>query len=174
MPTTSSKVGNKMGKNARFRRGDVFIVPLVGSDGAAGLGQVVELAEDALGSVLCAYYGSIFLPGDAPDASALTSDDVISVQFTTADQLRAGKWPIVGVGLAPDPNAFMDFQGLKERGYIGADIIGSAIVVKFLSAFHGRVPWDCYYRPDYFDDLLLTKGRRPRLAFFEGSAPPNT
>lgn len=49
-----------------------------------------------------------------------------------------------------------------NRGFVGVTVYGAAIIEAFLNAFFGYLPWDVYYRPDFFDEMLLSPDKKPR------------
>ena len=65
-----------------------------------------------------------------------------------------------------DPNQYIAFDLLRANGYIGAKILGSAIIMKFISAYLGHYPWNCYYKDDYFDEFLLYPENKPEHVYF--------
>lgn len=154
----------KKKKVAVFEPGDIFLVPLEGSK-SYGVGQVVEITKEALNSVICGFYS---LQVDKEfKASDAVEKKLIAVQFTSPDLLKEGFWPVVGNVSSIDPNKYMGLDELKKNGYIGAEIEGSAIIRMFLSAYFGLIPWNTYYRDDYFDDMMLNPGNKPSNIFFE-------
>lgn len=50
---------------------------------------------------------------------------------------------------------------------MGAKVIGSGNVERFLNAFYALTPWDQMKDPNYFDKFLLTSEHRPLRLHFE-------
>ncbi|NMH66934.1 Imm26 family immunity protein [Shewanella salipaludis] len=138
--------------------GDVFVIPLENGD-CYSVGVVVEITPEALNSVLCGFYDVKL--NSTNEYSYETIGNLISIQFVTPDLLKNGQWMIVGHSTPLNPNDFFDFDGIKKKRYIGVEIEGSAIIRKFLSAYHGLHHWNCYYKDDYFDGLLLNPRNKP-------------
>ena len=53
---------------------------------------------------------------------------------------------------------------LESREFVGAKIIGSGIMQKFLDAYFGLIAWDKWQDPNYLDKLLLPGVPRPANA----------
>ena len=148
-------------RTQKLHTGDIFCIPDTGPDGASSIGQIIDADLDTLNSVLVALTDLTVPPG-ATEARSVPLSSIIAVPFVTADQLQSGAWPLMGHSTPPDPQQFFDLRGLKQRGLVGATIRGSAVVANFLRAFHGRIPWDFYYRPDYLDGLLVSPDKKPK------------
>lgn len=151
-------------KAIKFGPGNVFLIPLEDKE-TYGVGQVIEITKEALNSVICGFYD--LRVGRDFDVTEAVPERLIAVQFTTPDLLENGVWPIVGQAEPVNPNDYFDLDGLKANGYIGAEIEGSAIIRKFLSAYFGLIPWNCYYRDDYFDGMMLYPENKPKEIYFE-------
>jgi len=152
-------------KKVKFDMGDVFLVPLE-NDAGYGVGVVMAVTPDALNSILCSYYDIKLDTKEQFTIDDVNIDSLISVKFTTPDLLEEGYWDIVDNTKPLNPNDYFDFDGLKANGFIGANIRGSAIIRKFLSAYHGVHPWNCYYKDDYFDEMMLYPHNKPDCIYF--------
>lgn len=138
--------------------GDVFAIPLEGSE-SYGIGIVIEITPEALNSVLCGFYDVKLNSTD--EFNDANIGNLISIQFVTPDLLKSGHWMVVGHSPPLNPNDFFGFDEIKKKRYIGIEIEGSAIIRKFLSAYHGLYHWNCYYKDDYFDKMLLAPKNKP-------------
>ncbi|MCL1043712.1 immunity 26 domain-containing protein [Shewanella marisflavi] len=152
-------------KKVKFDVGDVFLVPLE-NDAGYGVGTVIEVTPDALNSVLCGFYNIYLASKEDFNVDDVTENKVISLQFTTPDLLKEGVWEVLKKVEPLEANDYFDFDSLKSNGYIGAEIEGSAIIRKFLSAFHGVHPWNCYFKDDYFDEMMLDPHNKPDCIYF--------
>jgi hypothetical protein len=139
--------------------GSVFLLPLM--DGEACLGQVIGRTPGLLNSVAIALFdckknwaaGEVF--------PALTVDLIFSAIYVTRDLLDSGRWAVIGdqrVGLSAE---LQPYEHLRDRGFIGAKVRGSANVEEFANAFYGLMPWDDWYVPDYLDEFLLSADKKP-------------
>ena len=147
-------------KNALIE-GNIFLVPLEDNN-FFGVGEILKITPDALNSVVCIFYSYKYADVDEFDMDMLSQKDVISTQFITPDLIKNGTWPIVACRKTElNPEVFLNFSELFNNRFLNVNIEGSAIIRKFLSAYHGLHPWNCYYREDYFDDLLATNVVRP-------------
>ena len=140
--------------------GDVFLVPL--SDGRFVVGQVLETRPILMNSITCAFF-------DKPISRAeeavfpLLRDSVVACQFVTRDSFVKGRWPRIRRAAPPlIPQADLPYRNTEASGWIGAKVIGSEIIVKFLDAYFGLGDWTEMKDPAYYERLLF-KGRRPPL-----------
>ncbi len=141
----------------KWEVGSVFLVPL--SDGDYAVGQVIGYEYEALGSVVCVF--SNLKLSDPEQEIAFGAADIISALFVTTDALDRGSWEVAGKTSAIPVQSFFDIRALKRNDFIGVTVRGSGIVRQFLNAYFGLAPWDCYYRPDYLDELLLSPEKKP-------------
>ena len=140
--------------------GTLFAVPL--RDSTYALGQVVGREPALIDSVTCAFY-RIRIASEplASTAQLPSSDDLIAVHFVTKDLLTKRVWKVIGkfpVALAPE---LFPHEDKRSRGWVGARVIGSGIIVHFLNAYFGLEPWFQMQDPHYFDHLLLRPDMRP-------------
>lgn len=145
--------------------GEVFVIPLEGQK-YFGIGEVLKVTPDALNSVICIFYSHRFSSLENLNIDELSDENVISVQFITPDLIESRIWKVVGENDPYDPEDFLNFKELESDGFIGVDIIGSGNIRKFLSAYHGLLPWNCMYKEEYFDELLYPGVERPENIFF--------
>jgi immunity protein 26 of polymorphic toxin system len=150
------------GRKVTWKSGDVFAVPLPGTQW--GVGQVVSEEPDCLDSALCCYYSHLTKGVDELKNFAPSRDAIVSVQLTTRDLLDRGSWPIVLTCQPPPVEDLFPIVELRRVGYVGAKVRGSKIMSDFLAAFHGLAPWNAYKDPHYFDALLVPGARAPARA----------
>ena len=156
-------------KRQRHKEGDVFVVPL--SDRTYSLGQILGYERQALNSVACAFYNIRII--DAPPLeipAPLPQDRVISILLTTPDLLNRAVWPVVTDRAIATPVAVRPYEQYRAKNWVGARIIGSGIVSKFLNAYFALAPWDAMHDPDYYDCLLLNASLKPNLLVYTRAA----
>jgi hypothetical protein len=139
----------------RFEAGDMFAVRL--PDGSAGFGQVLSRESGVMNSVGCAFFPERSAQLALPALSA-----PIAVLLVTRDALNKRIWPVLGRWEVTVPTASRPYEAFRSAGMVGARIIGSRIIEKFLAAYHGLAPWDDWHDPAYLDTLLLPGVARPR------------
>jgi hypothetical protein len=146
-------------KKTAWKTGDNFLVPL--EDGTYGQGQVLGYELHALDSPICAFSSQRF--ETMPESlGPIPATGLIAVLFVTRDLLDRGGWKIVNNGSILIPwQRFLDVEGLRRKGFVGAKIYGSRIIANFLSAYHRLLPWNGYFDPNYFDELLISPDRKP-------------
>ena len=146
-------------KKQKWVVGNVFQLPL--KDGDSCLGQVIGREPSLLNSVAIALFDckKAWTVGDA--FPALSIDLAFSAIYVTRDLLDSGRWVVIDDQSAGIPAELIPYQSLRDRGFIGAKVRGSANVEEFANAFYGLMPWDDWYVPDYLDDFLLSADKKP-------------
>tara|TARA_R110002124_G_C8543010_1_gene478505 strand:- start:67 stop:510 length:444 start_codon:yes stop_codon:yes gene_type:complete len=130
--------------------GTFFWVPL--EDGTVALGQIVEIRPEVLNSITCAFYE---LRAPEPRDFDLGSLQPISVQFVTPDLFKSGAWQAQEASPGNPAQVPLPYRETEPDGWVGAKVIGSGIVAKFLSAFYGLRDWSEMHDPNYYQYLLL-------------------
>jgi hypothetical protein len=139
--------------------GDVFTVPT--ADGQLALGQIVAREPSVLNSVTVALFDQRYVPSPSIVPMDLSAARAFSVLFTTRDLLDSGVWRVVGTKPVAIQREQLPYESTRAAGFIGAKVIGSAIVREFINAFFGLVPWDDWKDPNYLDGLLRPARKRP-------------
>lgn len=146
-------------RSQSFSSGDVFRIQLL--DGSCALGQIIEVTKQAMNSVLCGFY-DVRAAETEIDRTEIFRRNLISVQFVTPESLKRSSWPVVRHEAVPfDPNEFIPFDELAEKGFVGARIVGSGIMKEFMNAYFGLKPWDDWHDPTFLDSLLAPGAKRP-------------
>ena len=127
--------------------GDVFWVRI--DDDSLVLGQIVEIKKEVLNSITCAFFD---IKNNAEDCD-LSSP--VSVQFVTKDLFNKGTWARISNEKVEISENILPYRDTANNGWIGAKVIGSGIINKFLSAFYGLRAWDEMHDPSYYQKLLL-------------------
>ena len=136
------------------RVGDTFWVPL--EDGTHSLGQIVEIQPAVLNSITCAFFDC---RQPQPTPVSLSSRPLITVQFVTGHLFRSGAWMRVeNCPVTVEPHE-LPYRDTESRGWVGAKVVGSGLILEFLSAYYGLRSWREMHDPDYFQKLL-----RPGIA----------
>jgi hypothetical protein len=144
-------------KRQDWKQGDLFVIPL--SDNTNLVGQVLAVEREAMNSVNCA----IFSLRCNSDSIVIMPrlDQLVSVQFTSCDQLNSGRWKVIGSSSIIVPRQYWPFESLRASRFVGAHIIGSGIIEAFANALCGLSAWDDWADPAYLDSLLITPEKKP-------------
>lgn len=137
--------------------GDVFAIPT--DDGKFAIGQVVGQEPNVLNSASVALFGERVDCVEDVAKVTLSTANVFTVQFVTRDLLDSGVWQIVQRRPVSLPGPHED---KRSSGFVGAKVIGSGILRKFVNAYFGLYPWDEWHEPDYLDKLLIAPDRKPK------------
>ena len=140
-----------------------YAVPL--SDGSFGVAQAGEAMMTNVIYVALFNNRLASLPDDPPQ---LQRDAVVALSATWRQALNRGDWP--SLKLVPEIFAKSDFpnERFARSGYVGAKHYDAGGLCKFLSAYHGLIPWNVMYDPGYYDQFLLPGAKRPDCALLLG------
>ena len=133
--------------------------------------QVVGRESQVLNSVSVAFFDHrVNIAGEAQEAAdSLKNDDVFSILFSSRDLLDLGKWQVVGSASPLIPRTKLPYENLRPNGFIGAKVIGSGNVAKFLNAFYALHPWDDWFSPHYLDGLLVVADKKPKTLIYKNA-----
>lgn len=143
----------------KINTGDIFIIP--NKDERYSVGQVLSIEKEALNSVICSFYKIRIRENESFDPKDLTKSNLIAIQFVTPDLLNMNVWKVVGNAEPKYLDSFIELNAIKDQNFVGAKIVGSAIIRKFLDAYHGLEPWDMMHDIHYFDKLLISPKKKP-------------
>lgn len=149
-----------------WKIGDVFTVETL--DGRHALGQIIGRERDLMRCATVALFDERFSSlEEARSLAALEPARLYSVLFVSVNHLESGQWPIVRNQPAAVDSRLNPWEHTRAQGFIGAKVIGSGIVTKFVNAFYGLRPWDAWKDPNYLDSLLISEQAKPldRLIF---------
>ena len=153
--------------------GALFTVPLL--DGSFAIGQIVGREPKVFNSWTCAFSRTrIPKKESAKLPETLELESVVAVQFVTGDLLMKGRWRIYVHAPVRLLRSDFPYERLRANGWIGAKMIGSRNIESFLSAYHGLGYWDEMKDPDYYDQLLLPRIKRPDGIKKKGPNDPTT
>lgn len=95
--------------------------------------------------------------------------DCFSTVLVTSD-LFDYEWAIEGDDRkASVPKKLYPFRKELSKDAVGVKMINPKVLLSFLHAYHGLLPWDHYHDPLYFEKLLLSDAKRPNGLIFEKS-----
>jgi hypothetical protein len=151
-------------KKIAWKTGDNFLVPL--ADNTYAQGQVFGYELRALDSAICGFSSQRF-EAIPPSLGPIAEPSLIAALFVTRDLLDRGIWHIVDNSPVLRWQKFLDVEGLRPKGFVGAKIYGSGNVADFLGAYHRLLPWNNYFDPNYLDELLLSPDRKPTDLLFK-------
>ncbi len=167
---TTEKTKRTRRKRQKWQIGDYFLIPLVNNEFA--IGQVIGRVIKALDSVICVFFAvKVRVEEEAQKkVKILSGKEVVSAKLTTRDSLDWGIWKIFNNA---QPLSFNDYLSEKEvkiivsKKIVGLVTEGSGIMTDFMNAFYALKPWDMYYEPDYFDNLLVSPDKKPRKLLYK-------
>lgn len=155
------------GGHCEYDAGDVFAVPL--SDGSECLGQVFSYERMPLNSALCGL--TLRTPNFFDPRKRFALSELLSVQLTSDGFLTNGRWRILGNQPLPDVQRAFDIGSVREKGFIGSKVVGSAIIESLLNASRGLEYWDDWHDPAYLDGLLVAPDRKPAIVLYKSDLP---
>lgn len=113
-----------------------------------------------MNSITCAFYN---VRKDNPEKNIKEFCAPVAIQFVTKDLFTNGSWPRVGNEEVLVSENQLPYRDAQNNGWVGAKIIGSGIIRKFLSAFYGLRSWNEMHDPYYYEKLLLSGVRRGKM-----------
>ncbi|MFO1042478.1 MAG: hypothetical protein U0941_11870 [Planctomycetaceae bacterium] len=139
----------------------VYAVPL--ADGSFGVAQSVEAMSPFTNVIFVALFADRH--NEIPERlDGLDPSRALSLVTTWRRHLNRGDW--ISIALAPlviHKREFPD-ERLAQTGYVGAKTFDAMLLARFLSAWHGLLPWNVMKDPDYYDALLRPGLSRPSAA----------
>jgi hypothetical protein len=154
----------------QWKIGDVFVIPT--DDGHFVLSQIVGREASVLNSVSVALFDyrldSVSAATNASTIDSMNMNAIFSVLFTTRDLLDSGSWKVVGHRDLVLPKGLQPYEPLRKSGFVGAKVIGSGIVNRFVNAFYALSPWDNWKDPAYLDHLLISPSKKPIKLVYKG------
>jgi hypothetical protein len=145
-------------KQSRWKPGTVYAVPL--TDGSFGIAQAGETQGEFVNVIYVALFADRYmhLPNEVPP---LKRDSAVSLWATWRQALNRGEW--LSLGVAPEIFKKSEFPNERyaREGYVGASHSDAGLLAKFLSAFHGLLPWNVMHDPAYYDRFLRPGLPRP-------------
>jgi hypothetical protein len=141
----------------KIREGDIFEISLENAE--KSFGQVLSLESEALNSVGLALWQSSTL-----SHSEMIAKTPVAVLLVTPDLLKNGVWRIIDNGAPVVTVSQRPYEGFRSKGWVGAKVVGSGIVVEFIRACAGLRSWNKWANPSYLDELLFTNVARPPRA----------
>jgi len=139
--------------------GDVFAIPLI--NGTYSLGQVLSNRWENVAGI--ALYDEILKDIKNENLSDVCQvKDIISLLEVTREQLDYDVWKIIGNKKVSIPESKLPNEQFRKNNWIGAVTYDAAIAEDFVNAFYCFIPWDDYYNPNYLDELLYDKSKKPK------------
>jgi hypothetical protein len=156
---------NRVRKNSNtdWNVGSVFGIEQ--NDQNYSLGQVLDIMMPNV--VSCSFYDVRYRTGITPSDPELPFNKLVAAISTTREKLDRGQWRLISSSSIKLERQFWPNESLRDLGWVGAKTYGSRIVEKFLDAYFGLAPWDCYADPSYFDKLLFYPSRKPKHLKFK-------
>lgn len=139
----------------KVKVGDVFWVVL--EDNSFVLGQIIQEEPKVLNSITCVFFDCRV---NNIDGAILSFDKPICCQFVTKDLFNSGQWQRVCNLPNQVDDSLLPYKETSLNDWIGAKVIGSGIIIKFLAAFYGLREWDEMFNPNYYQELLLSGVKR--------------
>lgn len=122
--------------------------------GPPAVGQVLSVEPYALNSVGVALFGFL-AQGD--QVGALTLDRAVSIQLTSPDLIKSGRWAVVDTRAVEVTPSERPYERFRRRNWVGAKVVGSANIEALANTYFGHCPWEGSHGADYLRTLLLPK-----------------
>ncbi len=144
-------------KKVIWNNGDVFAIKL--KNDKYGIGQVLDLRWK--NCVRLALFDRIIPYTLNPEIDDLCKEEVVSLIECTREQLDYGVWIIlcnnpISISMDNYPN-----EQFRNSNWIGAKTYDAALIEDFLNGYHALSPWDDWFNPNYLDEFLIDKSKKP-------------
>ena len=148
-------------KQLRWKPGMVYAVPL--NDGSFGIAQ----AGAEQGEFVNVVYVVIFKDRyeNLPETlNELKRENVISLSATWKRDLNCGDWLSLEVKEELFQKSEFPNEKYAQNGYVGASNSDAKLLSKFVDAYHGILPWNVMFDPNYYNEYLLPELSVPETA----------
>ena len=138
--------------------GDVFAVPL--KNGKYAIGQT--LIQNMKNTVGIALYDETVDSTDNIDLESVCKiENLISLVDVTIEQLTYGVWKILGSKKINIPESDFPNAKFRKTKWVGSKMYDAALSEYFLNAYYALQPWDDWFNPNFLDELLVDKSKKP-------------
>jgi len=149
-------------KKTSWSLGDVFAIPL--DNEKYGIGHV--LSQRLPNTIRIALYDEVVETLEGNDVSSLCKEsDLISLIEVTKEQIDFGVWKVIGhkpTNIPVSRHANEQYRNIDPYlDGVGSSIYDAAVAEDFMNAFYALIPWDDWYKPDFLDELLINKNKKP-------------
>ena len=145
-------------KKVSWCNGDVFAIPL--DNGKYSIGHILD--QRLINTIRIALFDEVI--ESINDITVDTLCDIqklISLIEVTKEQVEYGVWKIIGKKeslIAQDKYANEKF---RKNDSAGSKVYDAALAEDFVNAFYALIPWDDWFNPDYLDNFLVDKSKKP-------------
>ncbi|WP_368906946.1 Imm26 family immunity protein [Bacillus wiedmannii] len=149
-------LSHKRPKKQKWKAGDIFLLNL--RDDTYVFGQVLR---KSYGSPVCGLFN--LNTETIPAVEKISNHPFISILTLLSSSLDKGDWKVVGnidirINIDEVP---WQHSGL---GVAGSMSYSDGALLELANAYYGLIPWNVYYKEDYFDEILLSPFKRPNIA----------
>lgn len=152
-----------MAKRIKWTYGDVFIVKLRNSKFCVG--QILDLQMDNI--VRVALFNEVICNLVKLDLSKICQlENLISLVAVSRENLDNGTWKIIGSKEIRIPLLMFPNEKFRVNGWIGSVIYDCGLVDDFVNSFFALLPWDDWHDPNFLDEFLVDKKKKPQDLIF--------
>lgn len=156
----------KSKKKIIWNNGDVFVISL--KDKTLTIGQILDLQMENI--VRCSLYNERYNSIDEiKTKNVCQTKNLISLLSSSREMLDYNYWRIIGNVPIEINKSMYPNEEYKNKKWIGSISYDAELVEYFLNAFYGLSPWDDWYNPNYLDQFLIDKSKKPSNLILVGS-----
>jgi hypothetical protein len=146
-------------KRSRWKAGNVYALPLV--DGSFGIAQAIVADADLPGILNVGVFDYRYarLEDCGPTVQRRR---VIALLATFRAEMNGGWWAPIGWSepcIRPEEFPYVNFPTPVGRVHHSGGVLEDLV-----AAYHGLLPWNTNYHPDYYERLLAPGVPRPASA----------
>lgn len=151
-------------KKTIWHPGDIFVIPLLSGDYA--IGHILD--QRMVNTVRIALYNTIVNEVKNIDPRNVINDEsLISLIEVTREQLDYGVWPILTNLPTSIPISKYANEEFRLNNWINSITHDAALAEDFVNSYHGFLPWDDWYNPDYLDGYLVSPDKKPKNLLYK-------
>jgi len=145
-------------KKVSWSNCDVFAIPL--DNGKYSIGHILD--QGLINTIRIALFDEVIESLDDINVDILCDiQNLISLIEVTKEQVDYGVWKIIGKKNSQIPQDRYANEKFRKNNLAGSKVYDAALAEDFMNAYYALIPWDDWFNPDYLDNFLVDKNKKP-------------
>lgn len=145
-------------KKFNWTQYDIFAIPL--NNGKYAIGHVLD--QRMPNTIRIAIYDEVIDSLESVNVSELCkSEKLLSLLEVTKEQIDFGVWKVIGNKPTTIPISRYPNEQYRDKKWAGSSIYDAALAEDFVNAFYALIPWDDWYVPNFLEEFLIDKSKKP-------------
>ncbi len=138
---------------------DIFAIPL--KNGKYSIGHILD--QRMVNTLRIALFDEIFEVLENIKVDEICDNNkLISLIEVTKVQVDYGVWKIIGNKKSLIPIGDYPNEKFRKSNFVGSIVYDAGLAEDFVDAFYSLAPWDNWYDPNFLDEFLVNKIKKPR------------